>query len=57
MWNVKEDGSVEGKLAYNGLFGWLALGLRKAGGAHNGTIRGSNPPRAFFEPASSLPRS
>ena len=53
MWNVKDDGSVEGKLAYNGLFGWLALGLRKAGGAHNGTICGSNPPRA----SSSLPRS
>jgi hypothetical protein len=27
MWSVGSNGTVKGKLAFNGLFGWLAMGL------------------------------
>jgi len=35
MWNVDGD-SVDGKLVFNGLFGWLAFGFFNPGGKHNG---------------------
>jgi hypothetical protein len=35
MWSV-EDGTVKGRLAYNGLFGWVAFGFANVGGEKNG---------------------
>lgn len=35
MWTV-EDGAVKGRLAYNGLFGWIAFGFANVGGQKNG---------------------
>ena len=35
FWTVR-DGVAEVKMAYNGLFGWLATGFVNPGGAHNG---------------------
>merc|ERR1711971_363317 len=42
-WTVKENGVVAGKLVFNGLFGWLSLGLLnlEEGAGHNG-MNGAN---------------
>ena len=42
MWNVIDDSSVEGKVVFNGLFGYLSLGLAKEGGKKNGMNGGKN---------------
>jgi len=37
MWNVAEDGeTIDGKLVFNNLFGYLAIGIASEGGKHNG---------------------
>ena len=42
MWTASPtNGHVEGRLAYNGLFGWLAFGFANVGGAKNG-MHGAN---------------
>ena len=35
MWNI-EDGAVNGRLVYDGLFGWIAFGFANVGGEKNG---------------------
>jgi hypothetical protein len=35
MWSIV-DGMVDGRLAFDGLFGWLAFGFANLGGGHNG---------------------
>ena len=39
MWSI-DDGTVRGRIAYNGLFGWLAFGFANVGGALNGMLGG-----------------
>ena len=39
-WSVQQD-KVVGKLYYDGIFGWLALGITKEGGKKNGMNGGS----------------
>ena len=36
LWSVTDDGQVDGKVVFNGGFGFLGLGFAHPGGKHNG---------------------
>jgi len=49
MWSLEDDGAVRGRIAYNGLFGFLAFGFADVDGDKNGMHGGKYTQSSVFK--------